>query len=117
MELFAGGELDHAVMERTGCIDYSCSPWDSEKPDVFERQIYYRFDKSISRYRGEVTSTQQKTPLSNGNGWLLEEVMTLHGVPLGDYFNVYFSFITLLQHAVLYMASLLITSSIYAASP
>ncbi|XP_031247295.1 C2 and GRAM domain-containing protein At1g03370 isoform X3 [Pistacia vera] len=89
MELFGGGELERIVMEKAGCLNYSCSPWESEKPDVYERQIYYRFDKSISRYRGEVTSTQQRSPLSNGNGWVVEEVMTLHGVPLGDYFNLH----------------------------
>ncbi|KAL5836521.1 hypothetical protein ACOSQ4_016018 [Xanthoceras sorbifolium] len=89
LELFAGGELDRTVMEKSGCLNYSCSPWDSEKPDIYERQIYYRFDKSITRYRGEVTSTQQKSPMSNGNGWIVEEVMTLHGVPLGDYFNLH----------------------------
>ncbi|KAK0596628.1 hypothetical protein LWI29_017511 [Acer saccharum] len=89
MELFAGGELDRTVMEKSGCLNYSCSPWDSENPDVYERQIYYRFDKSVSRYRGEVTSTQQKSRMSNGNGWLVEEVLTLHGVPLGDYFNLH----------------------------
>ncbi|TXG69815.1 hypothetical protein EZV62_004750 [Acer yangbiense] len=89
MDLFAGGELDRTVMEKSGCLNYSCSPWDSENPDVYERQIYYRFDKSVSRYRGEVTSTQQKSRMSNGNGWLVEEVLTLHGVPLGDYFNLH----------------------------
>ncbi|XP_022716280.1 C2 and GRAM domain-containing protein At1g03370 isoform X2 [Durio zibethinus] len=89
MELFSGGELDRKAMERAGCLNYSCSPWDSERADVYERQIYYRFDKRVSRYRGEVTSTQQKSPLSEKNGWLIEEVMTLHGVPLGDYFNLH----------------------------
>ncbi|XWS18076.1 hypothetical protein CRYUN_Cryun32bG0010800 [Craigia yunnanensis] len=89
MELFSGGELDRKAMERAGCLNYSCSPWDSERADVYERQIYYRFDKRVSRYRGEVTSTQQKSPLSDKNGWLVEEVMTLHGVPLGDYFNLH----------------------------
>ncbi|XVF26243.1 hypothetical protein REPUB_Repub13aG0282200 [Reevesia pubescens] len=89
MELFSGGELEHKAMERAGCLNYSCSPWDSERADVYERQIYYRFDKRVSRYRGEVTSTQQKSPLSDKNGWLIEEVMTLHGVPLGDYFNLH----------------------------
>ena len=88
MELFSGGELDRKAMERAGCLNYSCSPWDSERADIYERQIYYRFDKRVSRYRGEVTSTQQKSPLSDKNGWLVEEVMTLHGVPLGDYFTV-----------------------------
>lgn len=88
MEIFSGSELEQKVMERAGCLNYSHSSWESEKEDVFERQIYYRFDKNISRYRGEVTSTQQKTRLSDREGWVIEEVTTLHGIPLGDYFNV-----------------------------
>ncbi|KAK6149609.1 hypothetical protein DH2020_017134 [Rehmannia glutinosa] len=84
-----GSEIDRRVMERAGCLNYSHSPWESEKPDVFQRQLYYKFDKRISRYRGEVTSTQQKSRLSGRNGWLIEEVMTLHGVPLGDYFTLH----------------------------
>lgn len=89
MELFGGGEVDRKAMERAGCQSYSCSPWESEKADdVYERQTYYR-DKRISRYRGEVTSTQQKSLVADKNGWLVEEVMTLHGVPLGDYFNLH----------------------------
>lgn len=89
MELFRGSEIDQRVMERTGCLNYSHTPWESEKPDVYQRQLYYKFDKRISRYRGEVTSTQQKSRLSGRNGWLIEEVMTLHGVPLGDYFTLH----------------------------
>ncbi|KAJ0240541.1 GRAM domain-containing protein [Hirschfeldia incana] len=88
MELFGGGEVDRKAMERACCQSYSCSPWESEKADVYERQTYYR-DKRISRYRGEVTSTQQKSLVPDKNGWLVEEVMTLHGVPLGDYFNLH----------------------------
>lgn len=89
MELFSGGEIDKRVMEKTGCINYSCSPWEQDKGDVYERQLCYKFDKHISSYRGEVTTTQQKSPLHDKNGWLIEEVLTLHGVPLGDYFNLH----------------------------
>lgn len=89
MELFSGNELDRRVMERAGCLNYSCSPWESEKPEVYQRQLYYKFEKCISRYRAEVTSTQQKSRLLDKNGWLIEEVLTLHGVPFGDYFNVW----------------------------
>ncbi|KAI4298841.1 hypothetical protein L6164_032357 [Bauhinia variegata] len=89
MELFGGGELDRKVMEKAGCHSYCYTPWVSENSDVYERAVYYKFDKHISRYKGEVTSTQQKSPLSDGKGWLLEEVMNLHGVPLGDYFNLH----------------------------
>lgn len=88
MELFSGEDLEFKVMEKAGCMNYSCTPWDSEKPDVYERQIYYTFDKRVSRYRGEVTSSQQKSFHCDRNSWLIEEVMTLHAVPLGDYFNV-----------------------------
>ncbi|XP_062083490.1 C2 and GRAM domain-containing protein At1g03370-like [Humulus lupulus] len=89
MKLFEGGELDRKVMEKVGCQNYSHTPWESEKGDVYERQTYYKFDKRISRYRGETRSTQQRSPLSDRNGWIIEEVMTLHGVPLGDYFNLH----------------------------
>ena len=76
-------------MEKAGCLSYSYTPWESVKTEVYERQLYYRFDKHVSRFGGEVTSTQQKYLLSDRKGWLVEEVMTLHGVPLGDYFNVW----------------------------
>ncbi|XP_045818052.1 C2 and GRAM domain-containing protein At1g03370-like isoform X2 [Trifolium pratense] len=87
MELFSGGELDCRVMEKSGCVSYSYTPWVSENNDVYERAVYYKFEKRISRYKVEVTSTQQKS-LLEGKGWLVEEVMNFHGVPLGDYFNV-----------------------------
>ncbi|KAK7246030.1 hypothetical protein RIF29_40887 [Crotalaria pallida] len=89
MEIFSGGELDRRVMEKSGCLNYSYTPWVSENNDISERAVYYKYEKHISRYRGEVTSTQQRSPLLNGKGWVLEEVMNLHGVPLGDYFNIH----------------------------
>lgn len=89
MEVFGGEDLEFKAMEKAGCINYSCTPWESEKPDIYERQICYKFDKRISRYHGEVTSSQQKSHLSDRNCWIIEEVMTLHAVPLGDYFNVW----------------------------
>uniref|UniRef100_A0A803M1H0 C2 and GRAM domain-containing protein n=1 Tax=Chenopodium quinoa TaxID=63459 RepID=A0A803M1H0_CHEQI len=88
MELFSGGDVDKRVMERTGCLNYSCSPWELDK-DVYERQVCYNFDKRISSYKGEVTSMQQKSPLPDKNGWLVEEILTLHGIPLGDCFNLH----------------------------
>nr|GLL46920.1 C2 and GRAM domain-containing protein At1g03370-like [Ipomoea trifida] len=92
MELFSGNELDRRIMERAGCLSYLPSSWESEKTDVYQRQLYYKFDKRISSYGGEVTSTQQKSHLPEKNGWLLEEVMTLHGVPLGDYFTLHLKY-------------------------
>ncbi|KAF3451905.1 hypothetical protein FNV43_RR08001 [Rhamnella rubrinervis] len=89
MEMFNGGELERKVAEKTGCLNYSSSPWELEKGDIYERQIYFEFDKQVSHFKGKVTSTQQKSPLPDRNGWLVEEVTTLHGVPLGDFFNVH----------------------------
>lgn len=88
MEIFSGGELDRRVMEKLGYLNYSYTPWVSENLDISERAVYYKFEKRISSYKGEVTSTQQRSPLADGKGWLVEELMNLHGVPLGDYFNV-----------------------------
>ena len=80
--------MDRKVMEKAGCLNYSYTNWVSENGDVYERAVYYKFEKRVSRYRGEVTSTQQKYPLSDGKGWVLEEVINILGVPLGDHFNV-----------------------------
>lgn len=92
MELFGESDLDRKIMERAGCLNYSRSPWESERSDVYQRQLYYKFDKHISRYRGEVTSTQQKSRLPERNGWVVEEIMTLHGVPLGDFFSLHLKY-------------------------
>ncbi|CAL0309151.1 unnamed protein product [Lupinus luteus] len=89
MEIFSGGELERRIMEKSGSHNYSYTPWVSENSDSSERAVYYKYEKHVSHYRGEVTSTQQRSPLLNGKGWLLEEVMNLHGVPLGDYFNIH----------------------------
>ncbi|KAF7803886.1 C2 and GRAM domain-containing protein [Senna tora] len=89
MELFSGGDMDRRFMEGAGCLNYSYTPWVSENNDIYERALYYKIDKTNSRFKGEVTSTQQRTPLMDDKGWLLEEVMNLHGVPLGEYFNLH----------------------------
>ncbi|KAK1395434.1 C2 and GRAM domain-containing protein [Heracleum sosnowskyi] len=91
MELFGGNELEENAMEMAGCLNYSYTPWESEKADVYERQVYFR-SKQISQFRGEVKSTQQKSRLSDNDGWVLEEVMTFHGIPLSDYFNVHLKY-------------------------
>ncbi|XP_076882817.1 C2 and GRAM domain-containing protein At1g03370-like [Bidens hawaiensis] len=89
MELFSGSELERRAMDRAHCVNYSTSPWEFEKTDIYQRQTYYKFDISVSRYGGEATSSQQKSRLTDRNGWLVEEVTTLHGVPLGDYFTLH----------------------------
>ncbi|XP_057795144.1 C2 and GRAM domain-containing protein At1g03370-like isoform X2 [Salvia miltiorrhiza] len=89
MELFRGSEIEERVMERAGCLNYTHSPWESENPDVHQRQLYYKLEKCIPLYKGEVTSTQQKLRLSVKNGWVINEVMSLQGVPLGDNFALH----------------------------
>lgn len=88
MELFAGGQLEHKVMLKVGCVDYSTTPWEPVNCNTYQRQISYKFDKSLSRYGGEATTTQQKSSIPDRSGWIIEEVMTLQGVLLGDNFSV-----------------------------
>ncbi|KAF6153823.1 hypothetical protein GIB67_001056 [Kingdonia uniflora] len=88
IELFSGGHLERKVMEKVGCLNYTCTPWEAVNSDVFQRQISYKFDKHISRYSGEVTSTQQRSHNADRNGCVIEESATLLGVPLGDYFTL-----------------------------
>ncbi|XP_010252840.1 PREDICTED: C2 and GRAM domain-containing protein At1g03370-like [Nelumbo nucifera] len=89
IEMFGGGPLERKIMEQVGCSNYCYTPWELEKADLYERQISYILDKSLFRYSGEVTSTQQKSPLSDRNGWIIEEVMTIQGVPLADHFTLH----------------------------
>ncbi|KAF3331391.1 C2 and GRAM domain-containing protein [Carex littledalei] len=89
MELYEGGALEHRVMEKVGCVDYSVSPWEPVKEDTYQRQVRFKFGKNLSRYSGEVTSTQQKSTLPDRNGWIIEEVMAIQRSMLGDYFNLH----------------------------
>ncbi|XP_044436014.1 C2 and GRAM domain-containing protein At1g03370 isoform X1 [Triticum aestivum] len=88
MEMFSGGQLEQKVMQKTGCLDYSSTEWELVGRNIYKRQISYKFDKALSRYGGEASTTQQKYALVNQDGWAIEEVMTLQGVLLGDFFNL-----------------------------
>ncbi|CAM8989679.1 unnamed protein product [Rhodiola kirilowii] len=92
IKIFSGGDLEHKVMEKAGCVEYSHSPWEVDKDDVYLRQTYYKFDKRVSRYRGEVTSTQKRCSLCDSSGWLIEEVLNIHGVPFAEYFNIHLKY-------------------------
>jgi hypothetical protein len=92
MEMFSGGPLEHKVMQKAGCMDYSATEWELVGCNIRQRQTSYKFDKNLSRNGGEATTTQQKYTLVNRVGWAVEEVMTLQGVLLGDHFNVRFCF-------------------------
>ncbi|KDO69491.1 hypothetical protein CISIN_1g001703mg [Citrus sinensis] len=92
MEMFDGGKLEHQVMEKSGCHNYVTTPWDLVKPGVCERHLSYRFNRHVSIFGGEVTCTQQKSPLASGEGWIVNEVMSLHDVPFDDHFRVHFRY-------------------------
>lgn len=89
MGIFEGGPVERRIMEKVGCMDYSVTAWEPVRADVHQRQVHYRLDKKVARREGEVMSTQQKCPLPDKNGWLVEEVMTLEGIPLGEFFNLH----------------------------
>lgn len=88
MEAFEGGFLEHKIVEKIGKLDYSVTPWEEMKPKVCQRQVTYRFDKRKFSYDGVVSSIQKKYPLSDGNGWVIEETTSLNGVLLGDCFTL-----------------------------
>ncbi|KAJ4763955.1 C2 calcium/lipid-binding and GRAM domain containing protein [Rhynchospora pubera] len=89
MELYEGGALEQRVMEKVGCIDYSVTAWEPVKEDVYQRQVNFKFGKNLSKYTGDITSTQQKSTLPDRNGFVIEEVMSIQGALLGDYFNLH----------------------------
>lgn len=86
--MFDGGELEHKVMNKSGCLNYLTTVWENVTPDTEERRVCYKFSRRISIFGGEVTCVQQKSPLPNDNGWEIYEMMTLHDVPFSDHFRV-----------------------------
>ncbi|ESW10014.1 hypothetical protein PHAVU_009G174400 [Phaseolus vulgaris] len=89
MGIFGGGNLEHKIMQRTGCMNYETTSWELVKPDVFERRVSYQFNRQVSAFGGEVTCTQQKCQNANTGGWTVIEVMALHGVPFADHFHIH----------------------------
>ncbi|ONM29888.1 C2 and GRAM domain-containing protein [Zea mays] len=51
-----------------------------------------KFSKKLSPVGGEVTGTQQKSLMPNKKGWVIEEVMELQGVLLGDFFTLHIKY-------------------------
>ena len=101
MEMFNGGKLEKKVMEKSGCLRHMTNPWEPIKEDykndkkdviVHERRLSYRFNRNVSVFGGEATCVQQKSPINDkeNRGWIVNEVMALHGVPLSDRFRVIF---------------------------
>lgn len=75
-------------MAKSGCLDYVTTQWQVVKPDVYERQLSYKFNYEVSVFGGEVRSTQRKMLLGDIDGWIVNEAMALHDIPFGDHFRV-----------------------------
>ena len=88
MAMFDGGDLEHKVMARSGCLNYATTTWEPASPDVFARRLCYKFNRHISIFGGEVICTQTKYPIVDAKGWIINEIMALHDVPFGDHFRV-----------------------------
>lgn len=88
MEMFEGRNLEYKIMEKSGCLNYTTSSWEQISPCAFARHLSYRFSSHVSNFGGEVTCTQEKTPLADDQGWTVNEVMTLHDVPFSNNFRV-----------------------------
>ena len=101
MKMFEGGLLERKVMAKSGCLSFITTPWEELKPDTYERQLSYKFNHDVSIFGGQVISTQRKSPLEDGQGWVVNEVMALQDIPFSDHFRVsyilvLFSFILLI---------------------
>lgn len=73
-------------MEKSGCLNYSATEWEPVKPGTFERSVSYKFNRYVSIFGGEVTSTQQKVSIDDG--WIVNEVIALHNIPFEEYHRV-----------------------------
>lgn len=92
MKMFEGGNLERKVMAKTGCLNYATTQWQAVKPDVYERQLSYKFNHEVSVFGGEVRCTQRKSLLGDMDGWIVDETMALHDIPFGDHFRVHLSY-------------------------
>lgn len=112
MKIFGGGEMERKIMEKSGCLNYASTTWESKKPGIYERRVSYKYNHTVSVFGGGVTCSQQKSPAPNDEGWILNDIVALHDVPFGDHFRVS---LLLLLHLVLYkqvsLHSLLVNDS------
>ena len=55
MEMFAGGNLEHRIVEKSGYLNYMATDWETVKHDLYERRLCFRFNRHVSVFGGEVT--------------------------------------------------------------
>ncbi|KAK4768091.1 hypothetical protein SAY87_003232 [Trapa incisa] len=66
VEVFGSGILEYRVMEKSECLNYATTDWETVRLGVFERSVSYKFNHYVSIFGGEVTCTQQKTSNKDG---------------------------------------------------
>lgn len=88
MKIFGGGEMERKIMEKSGCLNYASTTWESKKPGIYERRVSYKYNHTVSVFGGGVTCSQQKSTAPNDEGWILNDIVALHDVPFGDNFRV-----------------------------
>nr|XP_043608416.1 C2 and GRAM domain-containing protein At5g50170 [Erigeron canadensis] len=90
MEIFKGGKLEHKVMQKLSCLNYNTTNWEPvpDRLDVLERHLFYKFNKRVSSFGGDVTCAQKMSAATDGKGWIVTESMSLHDVPFGDHYYV-----------------------------
>ncbi|KAG2298910.1 hypothetical protein Bca4012_010467 [Brassica carinata] len=89
MKIFGGGEMERKIMEKSGCLNYASTTWESKNPGIYERRVSYNYNHTVSVFGGGVTCSQQKSPAPNDEGWILNDIVALHDVPFGDHFHVH----------------------------
>ncbi|KAI3820730.1 hypothetical protein L1987_08278 [Smallanthus sonchifolius] len=61
---------------------------DAKMSKIYSKELPINFNRRVSSFGGDVTCTQQKSPITGGKGWTVNESMSLHDVPFGDHFYV-----------------------------
>ncbi|KAK6123570.1 hypothetical protein DH2020_042691 [Rehmannia glutinosa] len=60
MKMFNGGELEHKVMSKSGCLNYVTTTWEHVTSDVQERRVSYKFSRRSQ-------SLEEKLPAHSKN--------------------------------------------------
>lgn len=88
VQMYEEENLDEKIAEKAGWLEYCPTPWEIVSEEgVRQRQISFRLSKQISLFETYVTCIQQKSQQNEGHT-CIDEMLTLHDVPFGDYFQI-----------------------------
>ena len=93
-QVYEKENLDERIAESVGWLCFCPTPWESMGNDAQQRRVSFKLSNQISLFGTDVTCIQQKTIKRNGHVVIVDEEWTLHDVPFGDNFQVFFSFFT-----------------------